>query len=86
MMTPRSRGSPSTGWRAGSGPARDRICGRTEGPVAWMCRRTRTGAAKSSGSADTNARSASTPPADAATATRWRARPPVPEAAPPARE
>ena len=39
------------------------------GLMGVICSTTRTAAAKSSGSQDTKARSASTPPADAATAT-----------------
>ena len=53
----------------GQRAARDRMCGSTVGPVGVICSTTRTAAAKSSGSQDTKARSASTPPADAATAT-----------------
>ena len=49
--------------------ARDKISGSTVGPRAGICRTMRTGAGKSSGSLDTNVRSAVTPPADAATAT-----------------
>ena len=66
---PAGQGLAVGGVAGGNGPARDKISGSTVGPRAGICRTTRTAAGKSSGSLDTNVRSAVTPPADAATAT-----------------
>src|SRR5215203_6634154 len=68
-MRPGASATPSATWTAGSGPARERIAGRTLGPLAGTWRTTTTGAAKSAGSARTSALSASTPPAEAPTTT-----------------
>src|SRR3954452_10349842 len=68
-MRPGSSAAPSAAWTAGSGPARERIAGSTLGPLAGTWRTTTTGAAKSAGSARTNALNASTPPAEAPTTT-----------------
>src|SRR5215213_3547316 len=68
-MQPGSSTAPSSAWTAGSTPARERIAGRTLGPLAGTWRTTTTGAAKSAGRARTNALSASTPPAEAPTTT-----------------
>src|SRR5829696_6387378 len=68
-MRPGSSVTPSATWTAGSGPARERIAGRTLGPLAGTWRTTMTGAAKSAGRARTSALRASTPPAEAPTTT-----------------
>src|ERR1043165_7100049 len=64
MVPGRSR-SPSLASRAGRGPERPRICGRTDGVSAPTWSTTTTGAGKWGGSAPASFMSASTPPAEA---------------------
>src|SRR5262245_49463423 len=75
-MWPGSRTSPSAGWLHGSFPDRRRMLGSALGPVGGMCSTTSTAASSSGGRPAQNARSASTPPADAPTTTKGTSTPP----------